>query len=91
MEFFEGLSKDFSHLLKESDDYDVIIYAGKEPNVQKFHAHTVILRARSRYFRRALSRDWAKKEDGIYVFKKPNITAQVFEVVLKWVALSTFL
>ncbi|CAG8515121.1 6331_t:CDS:2 [Paraglomus occultum] len=85
MEFFEGLSKDFNSLLKESDDYDVIIYADKDSNVQKFHAHTVILRARSRYFRRALSRDWAKKENGVFVFKKPNITAQVFEVVLKYI------
>ncbi|CAB5383149.1 unnamed protein product [Rhizophagus irregularis] len=32
MEFYRGLSIDFSHLLDESDDYDVIIYAGKEPN-----------------------------------------------------------
>ena len=83
MEFYRGLSVDFSHLLDESDDYDVIIYAGKEPNVRKFHAHTVILRARSPYFRRALSRDWAKKENGTMVFHKPNISPYIFELILK--------
>ncbi|UZO20710.1 uncharacterized protein OCT59_013128 [Rhizophagus irregularis] len=30
MEFYRGLSIDFSHLLDESDDYDVIIYAAHE-------------------------------------------------------------
>ncbi|EXX53634.1 hypothetical protein GLOIN_2v1771022 [Rhizophagus irregularis DAOM 181602=DAOM 197198] len=85
MEFYRGLSIDFSHLLDESDDYDVIIYAGKEPNVRKFHAHTVILRARSPYFRRALSRDWAKKENGSIVFQKPNIAHEVFDVILKYI------
>ncbi|GET04302.1 hypothetical protein GLOIN_2v1771022 [Rhizophagus clarus] len=85
MEFYRGLSVDFSHLLDESDDYDVIIYAGKEPNVRKFHAHTVILRARSPYFRRALSRDWARKENGSIVFQKPNIAHEVFEVILKYI------
>jgi hypothetical protein len=85
MEFYRGLSVDFSHLLDESDDYDVIIYAGKEPNVRKFHAHTVILRARSPYFRRALSRDWARKENGSIVFQKPNIAHEVFDVILKLV------
>ncbi|CAG8448805.1 12558_t:CDS:2 [Acaulospora colombiana] len=76
MEFFHNLSNDFDLLLDESDDYDVIIYAGKEPNVKKFYAHTVILRARSPYFRRALSRDWAKRENGSIVFQKPNITRE---------------
>ncbi|CAI2170228.1 10282_t:CDS:2 [Funneliformis geosporum] len=85
MEFYQGLSLDFSHLLDESDDYDVIIYAGKEPNVKKFHAHTVILRARSPYFRRALSRDWARKENGSIVFQKPNIAHEVFDVILKYI------
>ncbi|CAG8845454.1 28430_t:CDS:1, partial [Racocetra persica] len=82
MEFYESLSTDFNQLLEESDDYDMIIYVGKEPNVKKFYAHTVILRARSTYFRRALSRDWAKKENGSIVFQKPNITKDVFLFIL---------
>lgn len=87
MEFYEGLSLNLSHLLDESDDYDVIIYAGKEPNIKKFHAHTVILRARSPYFRGALSRDLLRQEDGSIIFHKPNIPHQVFEVILKSVLL----
>ncbi|CAG8697636.1 19381_t:CDS:2 [Cetraspora pellucida] len=85
MEFYESLSTDFNQLLEESDDYDMIIYVGKEPNVKKFYAHTVILRARSTYFRRALSRDWAKKENGSIVFQKPNITKDVFLFILKYI------
>ncbi|CAG8588023.1 6418_t:CDS:2, partial [Acaulospora morrowiae] len=89
MEFFHNLSSDFDLLLDESDDYDLIIYAGKEPNVKKFYAHTVILRARSPYFRRALSRDWAKKENGSIVFQKPNITKEVFSIILKYIYTGT--
>ncbi|GBC24811.2 BTB/POZ protein [Rhizophagus irregularis DAOM 181602=DAOM 197198] len=48
-----------------------------------FKAHSVILRARSYYFRSAFSSNWAKKEGDFYIFKKPNVTPIVFKIILK--------
>ncbi|CAG8698463.1 16327_t:CDS:2, partial [Dentiscutata heterogama] len=59
------LSKDFSQLLAESDDYDVVIRAGEEPDVKEFNAHSNVLHARSPYFKVALSNKWANRNNGI--------------------------
>ncbi len=79
----KNLSKDFSNLLENNDDYNIKIIVGKEPNVREFKAHSVILSSRSTYFKTALSSRWAKKEDGIIIFNKPNISPLVFEVLMK--------
>ena len=79
----ENLSKDLSNLLKNNDDYDVKIKVGKEPNVKEFKLHSLILSSRSVYFKRALSSQWAKKENGIIIFEKSNISPLVFEILVK--------
>ncbi|CAB4480743.1 unnamed protein product [Rhizophagus irregularis] len=61
------------------------IIVGDEKNEKTFQAHSVILRARSPYFKRALSNDWARKEDGSTVFTKPNVSPAVFEIILKYI------
>ncbi|RIB14718.1 hypothetical protein C2G38_2095071, partial [Gigaspora rosea] len=76
--FSEELSKDFSQLLDESDDYDVVIQAGEEPDFKEFNAHSNVLRSRSSYFKRALSNNWAKRDNGVTIFKKPNVSPAVF-------------
>ncbi|KAG9288954.1 hypothetical protein G9A89_019576 [Geosiphon pyriformis] len=73
---------DIGKLLEQNNTHDVIIHAGKEPNMKKYKAHSLILCARSRYFRIGLSADWAKKKDEIFVFKKPNILPEVFENII---------
>ncbi|KAG9287964.1 hypothetical protein G9A89_017559 [Geosiphon pyriformis] len=80
--FTETLIHDFSELLQNSDEYNLIIEAGEKPELKKFQAHSIILRARSPYFRRALSNDWAKKKEHMLIFKKPNIAAKIFEIIL---------
>lgn len=82
-EFFGGLSRDLGQLLDDSDDYNVIIKVGENSNEKTFHAHSVILRARSPYFRTALANKWAKKEGDSTVFTKPNVSPVVFELILK--------
>ena len=84
-EITKNLSKDFSNLLENNDDYNVKIFVGKEPNVREFKAHSVILSSRSIYFKRALSPRWVTIKDGIIIFKKPNISPLVFEVLMKYV------
>ncbi|GES96128.1 BTB/POZ protein [Rhizophagus clarus] len=41
---------------------------------------------KSTYFRTALSKDWARKEnDNIIIFKKPNISPEIIELILKYI------
>ncbi|CAG8509452.1 5791_t:CDS:2 [Diversispora eburnea] len=55
----QTLINDISELYLEADDYNVNLHIGYEPNVEVFKAHSVILRARSSYFRAALSANWS--------------------------------
>ena len=77
------LSKDFSLILNDSDDFNVIIQVGENQNTKEFRAHSVILRARSPYFKSALSADWITKKNNMIMFNKPNITPTVFGMILK--------
>ena len=76
-------SKDLSNLLKNNKDYNVKIKVGKEPNIKEFTLNSVILSSRSNYFKTALSSRWAREEDGIIIFEKPNISPLVFEVLVE--------
>ncbi|RIA80317.1 hypothetical protein C1645_810495 [Glomus cerebriforme] len=70
---------------KETEvDYDVIIYVGEEPNIKEFYSHSKTLRNRSDYFKKLLSDKDIEKKDGNYVIKKPNITPQIFDVIIKY-------
>ena len=81
--FHSGLSKDLSLILNDADDFNVVIQAGKNHNTKEFRAHSVILRARSPYFKRALSADWTTRENNMIVFNKPNISPTVFNMILR--------
>jgi hypothetical protein len=60
--FYSNLSKDFSLILNDADDYDVIINVGENENTKEFRAHSVILRTRSPYFKGVLSSNWITKK-----------------------------
>ena len=79
----KNLSRDLSNLLKNNTDYNVKIKVGKEPYIEEFKLHSVILSARSKYFEKALSSQWARRENGIIIFEKPNISPLVFEFLIK--------
>ncbi|CAG8493413.1 4012_t:CDS:2 [Cetraspora pellucida] len=81
--FLGTLARDIGNLLNDDlDEYNVIIEVGQSPNFQIFHAHSIILRARSPYFRSALSKNWAKKDGDFMTFSKPNISPKVFDIIL---------
>lgn len=82
-QLFSGLSQDFSRLLKDADDYNVIIEVGEGSNMKKFHAHSVILRARSPYFHSALSSEWSRKENGCIVFRQLGVSPLIFRILIK--------
>ena len=81
--FHSGLSKDLSLILNDAVDFNVIIQVGENQNTREFRAHSVILRARSQYFKSAFSSNWIVKKNDMIMYSKPNITPIVFEMILK--------
>ena len=81
--FLVELSSDYEKLLETEIAYDVVILAGEEPNVKEIHAHSNILCIRSQYFRSAFSNEWAKKKDGKFILRKPNISPHLFNIILR--------
>ena len=80
------LVNDFTNLLNEPDYYDVEIKIGNgddDDDVKIFKAHSHILKARSLYFRAALSDNWVERsENGIILFEKENLSSKIFEIIL---------
>ncbi|GBC02514.1 hypothetical protein RclHR1_04660007 [Rhizophagus clarus] len=83
--FYPKLSKDFSLILDDADDYNVIIKVGENENTKEFRAHSVILRARSPYFKSALSSTWITKKNDMILFDKKNISPNVFDMILRYI------
>jgi hypothetical protein len=73
----------FGELLDSGLGSDVVIEVGEEPDVKKFHVHSAVLMAVSSYFRIAFSSNWVNKIDGIIYFEKPNVSPNIFEMILK--------
>ncbi|PKK59932.1 BTB-domain-containing protein [Rhizophagus irregularis] len=85
--FYSNLSKDFSLILNDADDYNVTIKVGENENTKEFRAHSVILRARSPYFKGALSSTWITKKNDMIIFHKPNIAPNIFDMILRYIYL----
>ncbi|RGB38458.1 hypothetical protein C1646_740598 [Rhizophagus diaphanus] len=83
--FFAELSSDYEKLFETEIGYDVIIHAGEGQNVKEIHAHSSILCIRSQYFRSAFTNEWAQKRNGKFIFKKPNISPQLFDIILRFI------
>ncbi|CAB4383846.1 unnamed protein product [Rhizophagus irregularis] len=83
--FLKELSNDYEKLFETELGYDVVIYSGEEPNAKEFHVHSNILCIRSQYFRSAFSNEWTEKIDGKFIFKKPNISPQLFNIILRFI------
>ena len=81
--FLAELSSDYEKLFETEIGYDVVIYAGEEPNVKEIHAHSNILCIRSKYFHAAFSNEWAEKKDENFILRKPNISPQLFNIILR--------
>ncbi|RGB35315.1 hypothetical protein C1646_699919 [Rhizophagus diaphanus] len=82
-EYPQEISSDYEKLLETEKGHDVIIYAGEDENMNEIHAHSLILCTRSQYFFAALYNDWVEKKNGIFIFKKPNISPRLFKIILR--------
>jgi hypothetical protein len=57
--------------------------------MKEFFAHSLILSARSTYFKTALSKERERKENGIIIVKEPNISPEIIELILKYLYTGT--
>ncbi|GES85063.1 BTB/POZ protein [Rhizophagus clarus] len=84
-EYLQEVANDLEKLLENEDDFNVIIYVGENEHVKEIHAHSNILRTRSQYFRIELSKESSEKKDGNFIFRKHNISPQLFKVILRFI------
>ena len=83
LKYINKLINDLTKSLSESNFYDVEIKVGVNENIKIFKVHSIILEARSSYFKVALSNNWVKRSDnGIILFEKENISPKIFELLL---------
>ncbi|RHZ83742.1 hypothetical protein Glove_87g281 [Diversispora epigaea] len=78
---FEIIKKCLLELLNDKKEYNVVIEVDKEENMKSFNAHSVVLRYRSSYFDKELENVTTDKNH-IKTIIKPNISAQIFEIIL---------
>ncbi|RHZ71574.1 hypothetical protein Glove_256g117 [Diversispora epigaea] len=82
-QFYDRLSNDLIQLRKSGVDYDVSIEVGKEDaNIYKVHSN--ILKSRSPYFKKKFN-EISFNENHVKLLKFPNISANVFDFVIKYI------
>ncbi|RHZ73608.1 hypothetical protein Glove_230g208 [Diversispora epigaea] len=84
LKFFDKLSQDFSELLNDKEECNVIIEVGQEQNKKTFTAHSTVFRCRSSYFNKELT-NTISSGDNNKITIKPTISAQIFEIILKYI------
>ncbi|RHZ68615.1 hypothetical protein Glove_294g129 [Diversispora epigaea] len=82
LRFYDKLSQNFIELLNDKNDYNVIIEV--ENKEKSFTAHSNILKYRASYFHKELE-NILPNEFNIKIIAKPNISASIFDVILKYI------
>ena len=77
------LSQNLLEILNDEDYYDITIEVGSDPHVKVFRAHMVILNYRSPYLRRILSINKKKNDGTLAHIKLPNISPEIFQIILR--------
>lgn len=72
----------FENLFNSKKNYDVIIQTSEENKV--IYAHSLVLRCQSNYFDTAFSSNWAEKENGKIIFKKPNVSHLILKIIIRY-------
>ncbi|RHZ73536.1 hypothetical protein Glove_230g210 [Diversispora epigaea] len=83
--FLDKLIQNFSEILNDNEEYNVIIEVGNELDKKTFTAHSVILRYRSSYFNKELKNTVPEINNIIKTITIQNISAEVFEIILKYI------
>ncbi|RHZ54354.1 hypothetical protein Glove_428g44 [Diversispora epigaea] len=80
-QFFDKLSQNFTELLNDKDNHNVIIEAKDK---KTYTAHSSVLKYRSLYFRKELE-NIIPDENNIKTIIKPNISDEIFDIILKYI------
>ncbi|RGB41227.1 hypothetical protein C1646_752292 [Rhizophagus diaphanus] len=81
--FCEEIVAHYKKLYETGKDYDVKIYTGENSNVKEFHAHSLILKTQSEFFKISFEKDIQKK-DGYFIINLNN-SPKTFEVLLRYI------
>ncbi|RHZ72530.1 hypothetical protein Glove_242g11 [Diversispora epigaea] len=81
LKFFDKLSQNFTELLTDKNDYNIII---EVKDKKQFTAHSNILKCRSPYFHKELD-TINPNENNIKTIIKHDISAQIFDIILKYI------
>ncbi|RIB13675.1 hypothetical protein C2G38_2197190 [Gigaspora rosea] len=79
--FFEQLSNNLNELLKNNNEYNVIIEVGQTPNTQLFKAHSIILNSRCLYFKDKLG-TITYNNNNVKIIKQANVSIEVFDIII---------
>ena len=80
---YTQLSEDYISFYENDNKYaDVIIRVGKDENVKEFNVHSLVLLARSNYFRKEIE-EIKEKQDGKFVIEMPDVNSQLFDKILR--------
>ncbi|RHZ71579.1 hypothetical protein Glove_256g111 [Diversispora epigaea] len=82
-QFYDRLSNDLVQLRESGVNYDVSIEVGKE-DASIYKVHSNILQSRSPYFNKKFN-EITSNDDHVKLLKLPNISANVFDVVIKYI------
>ncbi|RIA96988.1 hypothetical protein C1645_871675, partial [Glomus cerebriforme] len=85
IQFLPYLSKDLIKLLENKKNYDFIINIDDNDNKKEFCLHSIILETRSSFFEDAISNGLAKKENNIYILNFPDISVDVFNIIIRYI------
>ncbi|RIB03722.1 hypothetical protein C2G38_2224211 [Gigaspora rosea] len=86
--FFEQLASNLNELLKNNNEYNVIIEVGHSPNIQTFKIHSIILNSRCLYFKDKLDAI-TYNENNVKIIKQDNISIEVFNIIVKYIYCGT--
>ncbi|RHZ81792.1 hypothetical protein Glove_117g318 [Diversispora epigaea] len=85
LNFYENLSNDFTKLLENSDEHNIIIEVGESPVMQTFKVHSTVLCYRCPYLYDEFKKSTINNEDNIRMIHKPLISAKSFNVIIKYI------
>ncbi len=82
-QFFPKLSQNYIEILDDDEYFDITIEVGEDPNVKIFRAHMIILCYRSPYLRRTFASNKKNNDGALTHVKLPNISPEIFQIILK--------
>ncbi|CAG8603936.1 5444_t:CDS:2 [Dentiscutata erythropus] len=85
---YEDLVNINKSLIQINEQCDIIIRVSKDTDFKEFYAHSLILCARSSYFKAALSN--IKKDESPFIYPIQDISTIVFEVILRYLYTTEF-